>query len=408
MLQRLGDMAPTFLAGRVLRRLAAIGMAALIFGLAAFVVAEEQCDANEGGPLCPRAQPSAAEGVPAIVAPELVHVDNATSIEGQEGELPPEVGVVRLGFALLMLFSILAWLGAMLKFVVDGSLPARLALWGLLPEAYAAISVRAVFHLLRLKTGPTPVVVLRNCVTDDGARKLVEAMTLFGEQAELEAVELPHNPQLSAAGVKAIVDAALRPESKVMELDLSYNPQLGDAAVSTFVEAMQLKSSKIQVLRIADIGLSKAGLQAFGAAAGKSKLRVLDLAWNSMRGSGELVADIMDAPILEELVLTCCDLGVEDVAAVAEQLPYTSIRSLQLGGNRFGSEGVVQLCEHLAQCQVDELSLEAVGLEVGCEGLNALAAAWVARPFSRLRLHGNNMTNEEVGMFVKTLKSMQH
>merc|ERR1712139_346822 len=118
-----------------------------------------------------------------------------------------------------------------------------------------------------------------------------------------------------------------------------------------------------------------------------------------MGGCGEVLADAMEAPILEELILTCCDLSPDDIGVVSEQLPYTSIRSLQLGGNRFGSSGVVRLCEHLWECQVDELGLEAVGLEAGCDGLNALAAAWVRRPFSRIKLYGNRMTNEEIAAF---------
>jgi len=428
------DMAPAVLAGRVFR-VAAMGVAALIFGVAAFVVAEEQCDVNGGGALCTRSPPpipivppiagetadselpdsgAASNSSPhgtlaAALTQELTKANQTDNVSSESEALKeiPEVGVGRLAFAMLMLLSILAWLFTMLKFAVDGSLPARLAIWGLLPEAYAAISVRAVFHLLRLKSGPTPVIVLRNCVTDEGALKLVEAMIDFGSKAGLEAIELPHNPQLGVAGLQAITDAALRPDSKVVELDFSYNPQLGDPALKILRPLLESKKSRIQVLRLADIGLTQAGLKGLAQATPKSQLRTLDLSWNSMKGAGEVVADIMDAPVLEELNLTCCDLSADDAGLISEQLQYTSIRAVQLGGNRFGSAGVVRFCEHLADSQVDEIGLEAVGLEVGCEGLSALAEAWVKRPFTRLKLHGNRMTNEEVATFVKTLKSMQ-
>merc|ERR1712107_820249 len=56
------------------------------------------------------------------------------------------------------------------------------------------------------------------------------------------------------------------------------------------------------------------------------------------------------------------------------ELPYTSIRSLKLGGNGFGSEGLVALGKHLTESQIDELGLEYTSLEVGCDGLSALAA----------------------------------
>lgn len=61
-----------------------------------------------------------------------------------------------------------------IKWSIDGSLPARLAIWGLLPEAFAAISVRAVANLLRLKTGTTPVVMLKSSVSDANAHELAD------------------------------------------------------------------------------------------------------------------------------------------------------------------------------------------------------------------------------------------
>lgn len=418
------EMASAILAGRVFR-IAAVAIIALILSVAVFVVAEEQCEVNGGGALCARSPPTvpiigASSAMPAATGDkgEALETgspdrttdntsDNASAVDQEAVELPQDVGFGKLIFALLMVFSLLAWLLTMLKFAVDGSLPARLALWGLLPEAYAAISVNAVYHLLRLKTTSTPVVILQNCVTDAGAEHLAQAMKEFGVKADLEAVELPHNPLLTTRGLQAIVDAALLPTSKVVELDLSYNPQLGAPAVKVLKSALVGKTSRLQVLKLADIGLTQAGLKEFAQIASKSKLRVLDLGWNSMKGCGEVVADIMEAPVIEELILTCCDLDPDDVGVVAEQLKYTSIRALQLGGNRFGSDGVVRLCEHLPDCQVDELGLEAVGLEAGCAGLEALAAAWVRRPFSRLRIHSNRMTDEEVATFVKTLRSMQ-
>jgi len=231
-------------------------------------------------------------------------------------------------------------------------------------------------------------------------------MRLYGKQADLQAVELPHNPRLGIAGLKAVVDAAIEPESQVADLDFSYNPQLGDDAIATLRPALLLKKSKIQVLRLADCTLTPVGIKKIAEVAGQLKLRTLDLSWNSLHGGGEVLADIMEAPVLEELALACCDLGVKEMISIAEQLEYTSITILQVGGNRFGSKGLERLCEHLPASQVDDLGLEGTGLEARCAGLNALAAAWVKRPFSRVRLYGNRMSNEEVASFIKTLRTM--
>lgn len=402
-------------------RITAVGVTTLAFAaIAAFVVADEQCDANSGAH-CTRTPPASPsmESLDSLGAPEKIQqasevvkdIDLPNIVgDGEPGKVvpKPQLGAARLGIVLVMLCSILGWLLMMVKFACDGSLPARLAQWGLLPEAYAAISVRAVYHLLRLKDGATPVVVLRNCITDENAATLARAMDEFGDKSDLQALELPHNPQLESAGLRHIVESALRKESKVVELDFSYNPQFGDPAVAILRPTLELKTSKISVLKLADCGLTHKGLSQLAEAATKSKLRTLDLSWHCLKNSPELVASIVESPpMLEELILTCCELEPDDVGSLAEQLPFTSIKTLQLGGNRFGSAGLVKLCEHLVESQIDELGVEGVGLEAGCEGLSALATAWVKRPFSRLQLRGNRMTDEEIIKYVKTLRSMQ-
>jgi len=434
---------PSLLAARMFR-IAAVGVATLVFGaLAAFAVTDERCDANGGGAHCTRTPPAipligtpgasesfqqaSAVSLGAEVGKDMDSVDvvadgNVLGEVGKDMDLvdvvadgeikkvhpAPELGVARLALVLGMLLFILGWLLMMVKFACDGSLPARLALWGLLPEAYAAISVRAVYHLLRLKENPTPVVVLRSCLTDENAATLAQALDQFGENADLQVLELTHNPKLTAAGLRHIMESVLRPQSKVVELDFSYNPQFGDPVAAILRGALELKTSKISVLKLSDCGFTHAGLTQLAQAATKSCLRTLDLSWHCLKDSGELVASIVEgSPVLEELILTCCELEPDDVGALAEELPYTGIKTLQLGGNRFGSDGLEQLCEHLAASPVDELGIEGCGLEAGCKGLSALAAAWVKRPFSRLQLRGNHMTDEDIMSYVKTLKSMQ-
>lgn len=310
-----------------------------------------------------------------------------------------------LALVLAMLVIVTVWLMATVKFALDGSLPARLAIWGLLPEAYAAVSVGAVKALLRLKKGPTPVIMLQNCVTDEGALQLSEAVREFGQSAELQALELPQNPQLGLTGLKYIVEACLTECSQVVELDLSFNPQLGDTSVPVLRQLLENKDSKFTALRLAYCGLTATGgAKSLVSSVSTWKLRTLDLSCCSFAGSPEAVAALGDAPFLEELILKCCSLGVTEVAALAEQLPYTSIKSLQLGGNGFGSAGVAALAPHLPESLVEELGLEGNEIEAGCEGLAALGTAWAKRPFPRLRLSGNKMTTDEIQSFVRTLK----
>merc|ERR1711957_795174 len=102
-----------------------------------------------------------------------------------------------------------------------------------------------------------------------------------------------------------------------------------------------------------------------------------------------------------------CEMGPEEVHMIAECLPYTSLKSLQLGGNQFGSEGLVHLARKLSESLVDELGLEGTGIEAKCQGLSELAKAWAQRPFSRLRLNDNPMGMDEVKHFVQTLRTLR-
>lgn len=381
----------------------------------AFVGADTQCEAGSGDPRCPglvvkQKEPASLDDVPAAETQTMsasTPEGSAVQVSKNSSATPlrrEELGYFRLGFVLVWLLGVLAWIGMTIKFAVDGSLPARLALWGLLPEAYAAISVRAVAALLRLKKGTTPVIVLRNCVTDTGAAELAEALRLYGKQANLQVVELPHNPKMGKDGLGHIVAVAMLEDSQLEELDFSYNPQLGDNGCAPLLPIVGSKTSKINTLRLADCSLTFTFIEQLAAKAARSRLRMLDLSCNNLAGTGELLAEICEAPVLEELQLMRCGISAADVETLADQLPYTSIRALQLGGNRFGNAGLLALTKQLPSSQIDELGLE--GNEIEAASLASLGSAWAKRPFSRVRLDGNRMTQAEVAAFVRTLRSI--
>lgn len=378
---------------------------------------EGQCGV-EGGPRCSDGKGTALSEAPAVaegsadapLAPASAgegegegEATNGTSGKVKRREIDG-IGMVGACLVLSLLVFVVLWIGATIKFALDGSLPARLALWGLLPEAYAAISVTAVVALLRLKQTETPIIVLRNCVTDAGAKELAEAIRLYGKKADLQAIELPHNPRLGEAGVCEIVAAALLEGSNLQELDFSYNPQLRSCIVDALKPLLGPRASKVNTLRLADCGLTPAEVQKLADNAASSGLRTLDLSCNELGGGGEAVAAVLEVPVLEELTLTCCNLRLEDVEAIAATLPYTSLKSLQLGGNKLKAAGVRALAAHLPKSQIDELGLEGNDLEAA--DLGPLGSAWARRPFSRVKLAGNRMAQEEVSAFVRTLKSI--
>merc|ERR1712194_780700 len=114
----------------------------------------------------------------------------------------------------------------------------------------------------------------------------------------------------------------------------------------------------------------------------KSTLRTLDLSVNPLSGAGDTLGELLDGPLMDEIMFKGCALTPEDIGAIAEQLPFTGIKSLQLAGNHFGREGLEALCEHLADSQIEELGI--------------LGEAWAKRPFPRVKLAGNRIPVEEI------------
>ncbi|CAE7441367.1 Nlrp4c [Symbiodinium natans] len=306
----------------------------------------------------------------------------------------------------LCLFAggMLSWILATIKWAVDGSLPARLAVWGLLPEAFAAVSVRSAAALLNLKSGSTPVLVLKTCVSDSNVEELAKALREHGKRAELQALELPYNHQLSDAGVRRLVEAVTEAEVVLEELDLSFNAQLGDAAVRA-VQPLCMPPSRLSTLRLVDCSLGREALSLLAEQASRLRLNTLHLSANNLTGLGEVLAEVMEAPVLEDLALVHCGLSLEDLTNVAEQLPYTSLKSIQLASNQIDGAGLKVLAEQLPKTQLDELGLEQNLLK--SEDLSCLGTAWAKRPFSRLRLGGNSVEKEEVANFIKTLRFLQ-
>mmetsp|Transcript_22201 Transcript_22201/g.40857 ORF Transcript_22201/g.40857 Transcript_22201/m.40857 type:complete len:393 (+) Transcript_22201:64-1242(+) len=336
---------------------------------------------------------------------QLVNTQLAVGEEPVTLEIKP-VARGRLAILAVMFGTVLAWTVVICKFTCDGSLPARLAIWGFLPEAFAAISVRAVIALLRLKDGPLPVIYLRQCVDDDGALQLAEAIRKYRKKAELAVLEVPQNPNLTLRGLAELVAVMIEDESEICELDVSYNPQLGNECVTTLMPLLSMKS-KVKTLKLADCGLQGQGLQALAIAAKKSKVAVLDLSYNSFGGATNALVAILESPtMLTELKLDCCELALAEIRVIATELPHTSIDTLSLAGNGLGSDELVALSEGLPGSLVRELHLENNDIDAGCPGLTALASAWVKRPFARVMLAGNNMSDDEVVEYIQTLRTL--
>jgi Ran GTPase-activating protein (RanGAP) involved in mRNA processing and transport len=331
---------------------------------------------------------------------------NQVSDTKRRGKVSPH----RVALVLVCMVFIFSVFISIILFFLDGSLAARLALWGLLPEAYAALSVPSICALLRLKKGTLQFIELQGCVSDVNAVSLGEAIRDHGSKADLKGLSLPYNGQLSASGVGSMCALALIPSSPLVEINLSGNPQVGDAIVVAMAPYITgQKKSQLRELKLGNCGITLCGAKALGNHLESSMLKILDLSNNDLAGGGSVLAAFCDAPLLEELSLKNCSIQDEDVCHLAKELCDSSISTLELDGNSVSDEGLVALGEHLkGPSQIMELSLAGNRIEKG-DALLRFAASWASSPDrvgSRLELQDNLLSYDELMDFHKMLRTL--
>merc|ERR1712085_15917 len=106
--------------------------------------------------------------------------------------------------------------------------------------------------------------------------------------------------------------------------------------VDCVLPLLDAKTSKVTTLRLADTGVNQDAAKRLAAKMPKSTLRTLDLSVNPLSGAGDTLGELLDGPLMDEIMFKGCALTPEDMGAIAEQLPFTGIKSLQLAGNHFG------------------------------------------------------------------------
>lgn len=237
----------------------------------------------------------------------------------------------------------------------------------------------------------------------DTIREYIEEEGLM--EAVLYWVDLSKNPHMSCKSLGKTLE--LLSEFQIQGLDLSCNPQLGDNLVAKIQPLLHAKKSHFTELKLAECGFTLPGLKWLVKVASTSNLRLLDISHIRINNESELLERVLEFPMIEDLGFGFCDLSPADVHTIAESLPFTCVKSLNLSGNRFGSKGLVHLASTLPETMVERLNLKQVGIEAECEGLTELARAWVKRPFPTLNLQMNPMGQDEVMKFIAVLQELR-
>ncbi|XP_048015949.1 NACHT, LRR and PYD domains-containing protein 12-like [Megalobrama amblycephala] len=207
-------------------------------------------------------------------------------------------------------------------------------------------------------------------------------------------------------GCAALASALRSNPSHLRELDLSEN-KIGQS-VNLLSAVLQDPHCKLETLELSDCGVTDEGCAALASAlrSNPSHLRELDLSWNKIGQSVNLLSAVLQDPHckLEKLELSDCGVTDEGCAALASALGSnpSHLRVLSLSENKIGQS--VNLLSDVLQdphCKLEKLRLSDCG--VTDEGCAALASALRSNP-SHLRVL--SLSENKIGKSVNLLSDV--
>ncbi|XP_056114757.1 NACHT, LRR and PYD domains-containing protein 12-like isoform X2 [Rhinichthys klamathensis goyatoka] len=209
----------------------------------------------------------------------------------------------------------------------------------------------------------------------------------------------------------ADLTSALRSNPEhLRELDLSWN-KIGKS-VNLLSDVLQNPHCKLESLWLWDCGVTDEGFADLTSAlrSNPEHLRELDLSFNKIGKSVNLLSDVLQNPHckLEKLWLRDCgvtDEGFADLASALRSNP-SHLRQLDLSGNKIGSSGVTLICAVLedTHCKLEQLWLKDCG--VTDEGCADLASALRSNPshLRQLDLSENKLGRHSVNLLSALLE----
>ncbi|XP_051718217.1 NACHT, LRR and PYD domains-containing protein 12-like isoform X4 [Ctenopharyngodon idella] len=275
-------------------------------------------------------------------------------------------------------------------------------------------------------------VQLRDCgITDEGCAALTSALrsnpsylrdldlsgNKLGKSVNLlsDVLQDPHckleklwlyDSGVTDEGCAALTSALRSNPSHLRELNLSWN-KLGKS-VNLLSDVLQDPHCKLEILWLMNCGVTDEGCAALTSAlrSNPSHLRELSLSWNKLGKSVNLLSDVLQDPYckLERLWLGDCGVTDEGCAALASALRSnpSHLRELSLSLNKLGKS--VNLLSDVLQdphCKLERLWLRYCG--VTDEGCAALASALRSNPSHLREL---NLTGNKIGKSVNLLSDV--
>ncbi|XP_058605665.1 NACHT, LRR and PYD domains-containing protein 3-like [Onychostoma macrolepis] len=264
---------------------------------------------------------------------------------------------------------------------------------GLTDEGFAALASA-------LRSNPSHLRELNMSGSKIGNSVYLLSVVLKDPHCKLENLRLRYC-DLTDEGCAALASALRSNPSHLRELNLSKN-KIG-VSVNLLSAVLQNPDCKLNKLWLSYCGLTDEGCAALASAlkSNPSHLRQLDLSWNKIGNSVNLLSAVMEDPQckLEILRLSNCGVTDEGCAALASALRSnpSHLRQLHLSENKIGNS--VKLLSAVLEdhhCNLEKLWLWHCG--VTDEGCAALASALRSNPshLRHLDLSGNKIGKSEV------------
>ncbi len=163
---------------------------------------------------------------------------------------------------------------------------------------------------------------------------------------------------VTVVGARAL--ARVLPNTKLTQLTLETHP-LGNEGISALAEALP----RTQLLRLDlwDTGIDLESLKVLASHLVESPLTHLRLSYNkNIRGEGaSVLAEFLPRTRIKSLEMSSCEIDARGVKALAKALPTSQITRLDIGYSNIGHLGIKALAEVLPQTQISELRLRRVG-----------------------------------------------
>nr|XP_033948168.1 ribonuclease inhibitor-like [Pseudochaenichthys georgianus] len=180
--------------------------------------------------------------------------------------------------------------------------------------------------------------------------------------------------RLSEISCSALI-SDLKSNIHLRHLDLGENA-LKDSGVELLRDLLESPDCRLETLRLIDCSLSEISCSALiSALKSNIHLRELDLSWNDLQDSGELLRDLLEGPDcrLETLRLIDCSLSEISCSALISALKSNiHLRELDLSENALKDSGVELLRDLLEgpDCRLETLRLIDCSLsEISCSAL---------------------------------------